>query len=173
MSCMTSVGRTFTPDRIHVLAIAIMAGIALIPISWAPLYLGWILIFPVLFIVWVFKAQTRVDDSGIATTYLFRKNATIAWEELDGVSFEGMTAKATTKNGQQFPMPGVTFNSLPALSEASNGRITDVITEAAEAADGMIEVTDAEGNSVLMTQEEYDAHVKKQPDNTDNTDEKE
>ena len=159
MTPMTSVGRTFTPDRTHLLAVALMTGIGLIAISWAPLYLGWVLIFPVVFVLWVLKAHTRVDESGISLTYLFRKNEEIPWEELKGVSFKGMKALATTKNGKQFPLPGVTFNSLPALSEASQGRITDVITEAAEAADGMVEVTDTEGNSVLMTQEEYEAHV--------------
>lgn len=161
---MTSGGRTFQPDRTHVIAVALIIGIALIGISWAPLYLGWLLIFPVAFLVWVYTAKTRVSDDGIAITYLFRKNVQIGWNELEGVSFEGSAAKATTTAGRQYAMPGVTFNSLPALAEASNGRITDVITEAAEAADGMMEVTDHEGNSVLMTKEEYEQRVRQGED---------
>ena len=136
-----------------------MTGIGLIAISWAPLYLGWVLIFPVIFIMWVLKTQTHVDEAGIDIKYLFRKNISIPWDEFKGVSFQGMSAKAATTNGKEFPMPGVTFNSLPELSEASQGRITDVITEAAEAADGMMEVTDTEGNSVLRTKEEYETHA--------------
>lgn len=150
---------TFRPDRTHVLAVVLMMGIALIGISWAPLYLGWILVFPILFVVWVFRARTHVDESGITITYLFKRNASISWDALEGISFQGSAAKATTTDGRQFTMPGITFNSLPALAEASSGRITDVITEAAEAADGMMEVTDQEGNSILMTKEEYEQRL--------------
>ena len=156
MSPMTSEGRTFTPERTHVLAVGLIMGIALIGISWAPQYLGWLLIFPILFLAWVFTAKTHVSDHGLELTYLFRKNVSIDWDDLEGVSFEGAGAKATVADGSQYAMPGVTFNSLPALSEASGGRITDVITEAAEAADGMVEVTDQEGNSMLITKEEYE-----------------
>ncbi len=170
MTPMTSVGRTFTPDRTHLLAVGLMTGIGLIAISWAPLYLGWALIFPVIFTMWVLKARTHVDETGIDITYLFRKNVKIPWDEFKGVSFQGMSAKAATTNGKEFPMPGVTFNSLPELSEASQGRITDVITEAAEAADGMMEVTDTEGNSVLMTKEVYEAHVQENADTEEQAD---
>lgn len=176
MSPMTS--STFRPDRTHVLAVALMMGIALIGISWAPQYLGWILFIPILFIGWIYHAKTTVSEDGLDITYMFKKNAHIGWEDLDGISFKGMSAQATMKDGNEYTLPGVTFNSLPELAEASNGRITDVITEAAEAADGMVEVTDHEGNSVLMSQAEYDRHVAEQaskstPKNPENPENKE
>lgn len=147
---------TFTPDRTHIFAAVLMAGIALIGISWAPLKLGWLLIFPIIFIVWVLTAKTRVDDSGIAVSYLFKKNMHLPWDQLRGIGFEGSSAKVATVDGQEYTLPGVTFNSLPDLAEASSGRIADVITQASEAADGMMEVTDQEGNSILVTPEEYE-----------------
>lgn len=147
---------TFTPDRTHVLAAVLMTGIALIGISWAPLKLGWLLIFPIIFIAWVFTAKTRVDDNGIAVSYLFRKNVRLPWDQLRGIGFEGSRAKIATVDGEEYSLPGVSFNSLPELAEASSGRITDVITQASEAADGMMEVTDQEGNSILVTPEEYE-----------------
>ncbi|SIS40626.1 PH domain-containing protein [Corynebacterium appendicis CIP 107643] len=147
---------TFTPDRTHIFAAVLMAGIALIGISWAPLKLGWLLIFPIIFIVWVLTAKTRVDDSGIAVSYLFKKNVHLPWDQLRGIGFEGSSAKVATVDGQEYTLPGVTFNSLPDLAEASSGRIADVITQASEAADGMMEVTDQEGNSILVTPEEYE-----------------
>lgn len=147
---------TFTPDRTHVLAAVLMTGIALIGISWAPLKLGWLLIFPIIFIAWVFTAKTRVDDDGIAVSYLFRKNVRLPWDQLRGIGFEGSRAKIATVDGEEYSLPGVSFNSLPELAEASSGRITDVITQASEAADGMMEVTDQEGNSILVTPEEYE-----------------
>lgn len=154
-------GRTFVPERTHLVAVFLFTGMALIGISWAPLQLGWLLIFPVLFVAWVLKAKTRVDDSGVSITYLLRKNVHIDWAEFKGVSFDGWLPKATTASGADYPMPGVNFNSLPALAEASNGRITDVITGAAEAADGMIEVIDHDGNGILLTKEEYEQRLAK------------
>ena len=88
----------------------------------------------------------------------------MTWEDLAGVSFRGSKALATTKNGTGYPMPGVTFNSLPELAEASRGRITDVITQAEEAADGKYEIIDKEGRGVLLTREEYDEYLQAHPD---------
>lgn len=147
---------TFTPDRTHVLAAVLMTGIALIGISWAPLKLGWLLIFPIIFIAWVLTAKTVVNDQGISVSYLFKKNVSLPWDQLRGIGFESSKAKVATVDGKEFTLPGVTFNSLPDLAEASSGRIADVITQAAEAADGMMEVTDQHGDSILVTPEEYE-----------------
>lgn len=147
---------TFTPDRTHVLAAVLMTGIALIGISWAPLKLGWLLIFPIIFIAWVLTAKTVVNDHGISVSYLFKKNVSLPWDQLRGIGFEGSKAKVATMDGKEFTLPGVTFNSLPDLAEASSGRIADVITQASEAADGMMEVTDQHGDSILVTPEEYE-----------------
>lgn len=147
---------TFTPDRTHLLAAVLMTGIALIGISWAPLKLGWLLIFPVVFIAWVLTAETVVNNDGIKVSYLFKKNVQLPWDQLRGIGFEGSSAKVATVNGEEYTLPGVTFNSLPDLAEASSGRIPDVITQASEAADGMMEVTDQQGNSILVTPEEYE-----------------
>lgn len=147
---------TFTPDRTHLLAAVLMTGIALIGISWAPLKLGWLLIFPVVFIAWVLTAETVVNNDGIKVSYLFKKNVQLPWDQLRGIGFEGSSAKVATVNGEEYTLPGVTFNSLPDLAEASSGRITDVITQSSEAADGMMEVTDQQGNSILVTPEEYE-----------------
>lgn len=147
---------TFTPDRTHLLAAVLMTGIALIGISWAPLKLGWLLVFPVIFIAWVLTAKTVVNNDGIKVSYLFKKNVQLPWDQLRGIGFEGSSAKVATVNGKEYTLPGVTFNSLPDLAEASSGRIADVITQASEAADGMMEVTDQHGESILVTPKEYE-----------------
>lgn len=167
---MTSIARmsdepkVFRPSREHVIAIVLMTGIALIGISWAPLVLGWLLIIPVIALAWVYKSSTTVGEDGLAMTYLFRKDTKVGWDDLAGVGFTGSKAQATTKTGEEYPMPGVTFNSLPDLAEASRGRITDVITQAQEAADGKYEIIDKEGRGVLLTREEYDEYLKTHPD---------
>lgn len=156
--------KVFRPSREHVIAIAMMIGIALIGILWAPLALGWLLIFPIVAIVWVYTASTTVGEDGIAIKYLFRPNVRVGWDELTGVSFKGAKALATTNSGEDYAMPGVTFNSLPDLAEASRGRITDVVTEAEEAADGKYEIIDKEGYAVLLDQDEYEAYLREHPD---------
>lgn len=164
MTRMTDTPKVFRPSREHVIAIVLMTGIALMGISWAPLRLGWLLVLPIAALAWVFTASTRVDERGLSLKYLLRPNHSIGWGDLAGISFKGSRALATTTDGREFPMPGVTFNSLPALSDASGGRITDVITESSEAADGKYEIIDREGRKVLLNREEYDAYLREHPD---------
>lgn len=161
---MNDAPQVFRPSREHVIAIVMMMGIALIGIAWAPLALGWLLIFPLLALVWILKTSTTVGEDGITVSYLFKKDQRIAWDELAGVGFKGTKALATTNDGREYLMPGVTFNSLPDLAEASRGRITDVITQAELAADGKYEIIDKEGRGVLLTSEEYEEYLKEHPD---------
>ncbi|AWB83868.1 PH domain-containing protein [Corynebacterium liangguodongii] len=161
---MTDSPQVFRPTREHILAIVLMTAIALIGIAWAPLVLGWILLFPAAYLAWVLSSSTTVSSRGIETRYLMRRNASLAWGELAGIAFQGARALATTKDGSTYPLPGVTFNTIPELSEASGGAITDVITQSAEAADGKYEIIDRAGHKVLLTRDEYDAYVRVHPD---------
>ncbi|WJY67877.1 PH domain-containing protein [Corynebacterium auris] len=161
---MTEPSQVFRPSREHVVAIVLMIGIALIGIAWAPLYLGWLLAFPVAALAWVLTASTTVGEQGISLRYLFRRDETIPWDDLTGIAFKGARVLATTTDGRALPMPGVTFNSIPELSEASRGRVTDVITGSAEAADGKYEIIDREGNKVLLSREEYEVYLSENPD---------
>ncbi|AGF72297.1 PH domain-containing protein [Corynebacterium halotolerans] len=147
----------FQPERTHLLAALLMIGIAMLVIGVAPLYLFWILVFPILFIVWVLRARTVVDGSGIRIRYAFRGSRHIVWDDLSGVGFRGSRALATTTGGREFLLPGVTFNSLPRLSKASQGRIPDVLTAGRAAADDKVVVIHRDGEQVLITKEEYAA----------------
>ncbi|OIR42086.1 hypothetical protein BJP08_05455 [Corynebacterium sp. NML140438] len=161
---MTDSSTTFRPSKQHVIALVLMTGIALIGISWAPLILGWLLLIPLAWLLWIFTASTTISEQGIALRYVVKPNVTIAWSDLSGIAFQGARAKATTQDGKSYAMPGVTFNMLPELAEASRGRITDVITQAQEAADGKYEIINKDGNKVLMSREAYDEYVKAHPD---------
>ena len=79
---------TFKPTREHLLGIGILAAIAFLSIGWAPKYLFWILIFPVLAIWWVLRARTTVDAKGIHITYGFRGPKDIAWKDFKGIGFQ-------------------------------------------------------------------------------------
>src|SRR5699024_7714736 len=102
--------------------------------------------------------------------------------------FKGSRALLTTRDGRTYPMPGISFNSLPELSEASRGRIPDVLTSAREAAEDKVTIIRRDGEQILVTKEEYaarqaareaaegshddgaaDRPVNNRPDNTDNS----
>lgn len=156
--------KVFKPTREHIVAIVVATGIALMGILWAPKYLAWLLLFPALWLAWVLTTSTTVSDHGIEVKYLFRKNRSLNWDDLQGLAFKGVTAYAVTGDGAEHPLPGVSFNSLPELAEASRGRITDVIASSYEAADGKYEVIDRQGYKVLMNRDEYEAYLAQHPD---------
>lgn len=154
----TDTSLQFRPDRGNVLAGLFITMIFVIIVGWAPQYLFWILVFPALFIFWVLRAKTTVDNDGVTITYAFRGKKFVTWENIKGIGFKGSRSLLTTTKEQEYLLPGVTFNSLPRLAEASRGRIPDAITAAKEDADGKMEVVDRDGHRVLMTHDEYRAH---------------
>lgn len=149
----------FRPDRGNLIAASFMAAISLMIIPWAPLYLVWVLIVPILIIYWALRARTTLNEAGVTITYAFRGDTSAAWNEVQGLGFKGSRTYLHTTDGEKHHLPGVTFNSLPRLEKASRGRIPDAITAAHEDADGKMEVIDREGNKVLLTQEEYREHL--------------
>lgn len=160
----TTQAEVFTPSRDHILGILILSTIALLSIGWAPKYLGWLLIIPVIGLWWVIKARTRVSEKGISITYAFRKNVSIAWDDFAGIGFQRARAFAQTKNGAKHNLPGVTFNSLPRLAKASRGRIPDALTQGREAADDKVVIVHRDGQQILLSKEEYAAYLEKHPE---------
>ena len=154
----------FKPARDHILAIALLSAIVLLMVGWAPQYLVWLLIIPVLAVWWVLKARTRVSEEGIAITYAFRGNKSIAWKDLAGIGFRKAHAFARTQSGEEFKLPGVTFNSLPRLEGASRGRIPDALTAGQEAADDKVAIIHRDGQQILLTKEEYEEYLQKHPE---------
>ncbi len=149
----------FQPDRTHVFAALVMVGIAFLVIGAAPLYLGWLLVFPVLFIYWVLRSRTTVGERGVRIRYAFRPGVEVPWQEVRGVGFKGSSALLETTAGKSHPLPGVTFNSLPELAEASRGRIPDALTAGLESLDGKYSVINQDGNQVLMSEKEHTAYL--------------
>ncbi|MDK6807214.1 PH domain-containing protein [Corynebacterium sp. HMSC074E01] len=155
---------TFKPTREHLLGIGILAAIAFLSIGWAPKYLFWVLIFPVLAIWWVLRARTTVDGKGVHISYGFRGPKNIEWGNFKGIGFQRSRAYARTTSGNNFNLPGVTFNSLPRLAAASNGRIPDALTAGRNAADDKVIIVHRDGQQVLLTKEEYAEYLKKHPE---------
>ncbi|MGD7002344.1 PH domain-containing protein [Corynebacterium halotolerans] len=146
---------TFRPERTHVLAAFVITLILLLMIGHNPPYLVWLLLFPIAFVYWVFTARTTVGEDGIDIRYAFRGRRHIAWDDVAGVAFKRARALLSTTSGQEHTLPGVTFNSLPHLQEASRGRIPDVLTAGRIAADDKVVVYDRDGEPTLISKEEH------------------
>lgn len=150
--------KVFRPERTHIFAAVLITLISLLGIGAEPLKLGWLLLFPVGYIYWTLRARTEVSPAkGISAKYGFRGNQSVSWEDFQGIGFKGGSTFAQRRDGSTFNLPAVSFNSLPELSVASQGRIQDALSEGRAAADEKIVVTYKDGRQVLMTREEYAA----------------
>lgn len=151
----------FKPDRAHILAALLLSAIALLGIGWMEWYWWWLFILPVVFVLWILKSRTTVNEDGIAVTSLFRGTKRISWSDFAGIEFK-RTTYAVDKKGSKLALPGVTFNSLPQLASASRGRIPDALTAGRQAAEEKVKVVHRDGHEVLMTKDEYEAHQAQQ-----------
>ncbi|MEJ5998726.1 PH domain-containing protein [Corynebacterium sp. H130] len=145
---------TFNADRTHLIGAVVMALISLLAIGAKPLYLFWILFIPALFAYWVIKSKTVVDENGITAHYGFSGPKSVDWDNFAGIRFGGSKTFARSSSNEEFSLPGVSFNSLPKLSAASQGRIVDALTAGREAADDKVVVFHKDGRQVLKHKDE-------------------
>lgn len=152
----------FRPERFHAAVVVFMILMMLIPISHAPALLAWFLLLPAAYLWWLLRARTRVDARGISARYAFRGPRAVSWEDFEGIGFKGSRSFARSRRGEQFSLPAVSFNSLPRLAQASQGRIPDALTVGREAVDDKVAIVRRNDERVLVTREEYAAMHKEQ-----------
>ncbi|MEL4162534.1 PH domain-containing protein [Corynebacterium bovis] len=117
--------------------------------GFAPTYLFWVPLLPVLFAVWVLRERTTVDDDGIGARYLLRRSASVTWADFRSIRFaRNGRGYAVRADGTRFRLPGVSFNSLVTLSEATHGRIPDPVTPGRAEAEGKVQVVNKDGYAV-------------------------
>lgn len=147
----------FPVERTHLIGAAIMFCILFVAVSSAPPIFWLLLLFPLLFGYWVKRSGTTIDNQGLKIHNAFKSNVDISWEEFSGLRFRKARTYAVTNSGKDYALPGITFAQLPQVAAASNGRIPDAITQAHEAEDGNMVIYTQDGNSRMVTKEEYDA----------------
>ncbi len=138
--------------------------LAVIFAGWKFSWFFWVPVVPLLFVVWVLRVRTTISERGIAAVYLFRSNQTVSWDDFAGVLFpKGGTAYAVRKDDTKFSLPGITFNDMPKVSDASGGRIPDPVTAGRKAADESVTVFDKEGRTILVERDtDLESYAKKQ-----------
>ncbi len=88
-----------------------------------PPWVALLLVIPIMLSVAVARYRT-VADSTTVTARSLLSSETVDWEDIDGLRFDRSSwACAHLKNGQDLRLPGVTFATLPQLTEASAGRV--------------------------------------------------
>lgn len=153
---MSSNPMTFRPERTHLLAAGVLFLICLLVFGAKPELLFWLPFLPLIFVIWVLRSATIIHEHGIEVRYAFSKGHTIAWENFAGIGFKRARAFARTTDDSEFSLPGISFNSLPKLAEASNGRIPDVLTAGRAAAHNKVVVIQRDGRQVLKPREDAD-----------------
>ena len=146
----------FRPSREHILAAFVMFLICLLFTGYNVKWFFWVPLLPLLFIVWVLRVRTVVGPQGISTRYLLRKSGRLDWEDFQAIRFNksGKGFATSTKENMLW-LPGVSFNSLATLSEASDGRIPDPVTAGRRATQEKVQVVHKDGYAVLMDKDEY------------------
>ncbi len=88
-------------------------------------YLGWTLLVPVAFGVWMYRIRTVITVDGIRAVGGLRTTE-VPWDQLDGLSFPRWgSVRAVRKDSSRVRLPAIAFRDLPLLSAASAGRIPD------------------------------------------------
>ncbi len=144
------------PSREHILGAGIMFLICLMFTGYNVKLFFWIPLLPLLFMAWTLYVRTTVTEQGLQARYMFRKNQSVDWEQFRGIRFpKNGRGHAVRADESTFWLPGVSFNSLVQLSQASNGRIPDPVTPGRGATHEKVQVVHKDGYAVLMDKDEY------------------
>lgn len=82
-----------------------------------------LLIVPIAGSVVIARLRTEADQKKVTTRSVLGSR-TVAWDQIDGLQFtKSAWARARLKNGDELPLPAVTFATLPLLTAASAGRV--------------------------------------------------
>lgn len=100
------------------LALALMSVVMASP-SWTVV----LLVVPALLSVAIVRYRTTADGDGVTARTMWASQ-TLRWEEIDGLRFgRRLWAMARRRDGSEVMLPAVTFNTLPSLTLASDGRV--------------------------------------------------
>ncbi|GAA2388215.1 MULTISPECIES: PH domain-containing protein [Gordonia] len=122
---MSESSKVFSISRIAYFAVpvAFLLVIMLMGISVAGF--AWTVIVPIALAWWIHRLRTIVDEQGVTAVGTFGTSR-LPWHDVDGIRFPRWGAvRLVARDGSSVRLPAVGFSDLPALSNASGGRIPD------------------------------------------------
>jgi hypothetical protein len=88
-----------------------------------PSWFAVLLVIPVVLSALIVRYRTTADPETVTARTLLASQ-TVSWDDIAGLRFgKGAWAFAQLKDGGELRLPAVTFSTLPALTEASSGRV--------------------------------------------------
>lgn len=101
-------------------------------VGW-PAGLWWLMLLPVLAAFWVTRTHTAISEDGLELSSLLGKRE-LAWAQVKGIAIPKRGyIRARLVDDSEMKLPGVTYDRLRELIDASGGRLPDVFAAAAEA----------------------------------------
>jgi hypothetical protein len=108
---------------------AFALAVCAIPVAFGAPYLWLIYLVPVGIVVWTLRTRTVVDDEGMRVRRLVGGRR-VAWDAVGGLRVDRRnTVHAVLTAGGEVTLPAVHVRDLPALAQASRGRLPDLTAE--------------------------------------------
>ncbi|MFC4374912.1 PH domain-containing protein [Nocardia halotolerans] len=135
--------RTNTPTPgLHVIGVPRLAYIGVLVLAFCvffpfvgwPALLWWLLLAPVLAVLWVVRTHTTISDAGLDLSTMFGRTRHLDWAQVKGISIPKRGyVKARLTDDSEVKLPAVSYDRLRELIEASGGRLPDVFAAAEQA----------------------------------------
>ncbi|UAK29755.1 PH domain-containing protein [Nocardia asteroides] len=111
--------------RLAFLGVFILLMCVFFPFVGWPAGLWWLLLLPVVVLVWVLRTQTTVSGAGLDLRTLFGSRH-LDWSQVKGVRIPKRGyVRADLTDGTEVKLPAVSYDRLRDLAAASGGRIPD------------------------------------------------
>ncbi|WP_240505005.1 PH domain-containing protein [Nocardia mangyaensis] len=121
--------------RLAYIGVLVLAFCVFFPFVGWPAALWWLLLFPVIAVLWVTRTHTTISATGLELSSLFGKRRHLDWSQVKGISIPKRGyVRARLVDDSEVKLPSVSYDRLRELIEASGGRLPDVFA-AAEAAE--------------------------------------
>jgi len=111
---------------------ALALGVCAIPVAFGAPYLWLIYLVPLGVVAWTLRTRTVIDAEGMRVRRLVGGRH-VSWDEVGGLRVDRRnTVHAVLTGGGEITLPAVHVRDLPALAEASGGRLPDLAGDASE-----------------------------------------
>lgn len=121
--------------RLAYIGVLVLAFCVFFPFAGWPAALWWLLLFPVIAVLWLTRTHTTISATGLELSSLFGKRRHLDWSQVKGISIPKRGyVRARLVDDSEVKLPAVSYDRLRELIEASGGRLPDVFA-AAEAAE--------------------------------------
>ncbi|WP_229683750.1 PH domain-containing protein [Nocardia camponoti] len=124
---------TIGVPKLAYIGVLVLAFCVFFPFVGWPVALWWLLLFPVIAILWVNRTYTTISASGLELSTILRKRH-LDWSQIKGIAIPKRgPVRARLADDTEVKLPAVGYDRLRELIDASDGRLPDVFGALEEA----------------------------------------